>query len=514
MSRLRIILADWWLVLAALALVAVLYYASVAGYLLFHTLAEVFAVAISGSVFTLAWNSRRFSNQYYLLFVGIALLAASVLNILHALSYDGLGVFKDSGANLPTQLWLARRYLESLALLAAPLFLHRKFNPNAVVAVFAVITALLLGAIFGGVFPAAYIDGVGLTPFKVVSEYLIAAFFLAAGFWLYRERKHFDQGSAAKLIWALALSAAAEILFTLYVGVYDQPNRFGHFLTIVAYYLIYRAIVETSVMRPYALLSEANVSLSEREAALTETAARLQAEAVARQQAQAVLARQSRELQVLAHRLVQVQEEQSRILSREIHDTSGQALTALKMGLAMLKRKGGLNEVGLARVDELNHIADTVIEDLHRLSVNLRPSTLDRYGLDAALEQLVDSVRKQTGIEIHYATRGMDERLPDEVETALYRIVQEATTNIARYAKASEASVEIAREAAWVRVVVADNGRGFDVGDAMTRGRLGLLGMRERAQMLGGTFSIASAAGQGTRVCVEAPLNGSAPSVA
>lgn len=494
-----------WPLMATVAMAVVLYFASTSGYILFHSLAEIFAVVISGAVYTLAWNSRRFSNQYYLLFVGIALLAASVLNILHVLSYDGLGVFQ-AGPNLPTQLWLARRYLESIALLIAPFFFRRKFNPTTVLLIFGAVTALLLLAIFGGVFPAAYVAGVGLTPFKVISEYIIAAFFLLAGFWLYRERHQFDHAAAASLIWALALSAAAEILFTLYVGVYDLTNRFGHLLTIVAYYLIYRAIVESSVIRPYALLSAANASLSEREAALGETATRLQDEVFARQNAQAGLAKQSQELQALAHRLVQVQEEQSRSLSREIHDTSGQALTALKMGLGRLKRKGNLDEASLARIDELSHVADTVIEDLHRLSVNLRPSSLDRYGLEAALEQLVDSVRKQSGIDISLVANDMDGRLPDEVETALYRIVQEATTNVVRYSQATYASVELHREPERVRVTVKDNGCGFDVAEALSRGRLGLLGMRERSQMLGGAFAITSAPGGGTTVQVEAPL--------
>jgi signal transduction histidine kinase len=498
----------YWQILACAVLVLVVYLASVSGYILFHSVAEIFAIAISGAVFTLAWNSRRFSNQYYLLFAGIALLATSAINVLHTLSYDGLGVFPSRGANLPTQLWLARRYLESAAFLIAPLFLVRKFKPTLVLIAFAVVTTGLVVSIFTGVFPAAYVQGVGLTRFKVNSEYLISALFVAAAVWLYRERARLDAGTASKLIAALLISAGAEILFTLYVGVYDLPNRLGHFLTIIAYFLIYRAIVASGVIRPYKLLSEANASLSEREAALSETAARLQAEADARRQAQEVLEKQRGEMQALAHRLVEVQEDQSRALSREIHDTSGQALTALKIGLSLLKRKGNLDEATQARVDELREIADSVIEDLHRLSVNLRPSSLDRYGLDAALEQLTESVRKQTGIEVDYHAVGMEGRLPEDMETALYRIAQEATTNIARYSKATRASVVIDHTPDGVRVAVIDNGCGFDVADAFSRGRLGLIGMRERAQMLGGTFDITSQPGAGTSVKVEVPLEG------
>jgi signal transduction histidine kinase len=496
-----------WPLIAGLAILVALYAASVSGYLLFHSVAEIFAIVISGAVFTLAWNSRRFSNQYYLLFVGIALLAASAINILHVLSYDGLGIFSNQGGNLPTQLWLARRYLESIALLVAPLFLLRRFNPYLMLVALGAVTAALIWSIFAGLFPVAYIDGVGLTPFKVVSEYIIAALFLAAAAWLYRERKRLDPGAASLLIWALVISAAAEILFTLYSGVYDAPNRLGHFLTFIAYYLIYRAIVESGVIKPYTLLSEANVSLSEREAELTETAARLQAEVTARQEAEAVAVRQSHEMQALARALVQVQEAQSRALSREIHDSSAQGLSALKMGLALLKRKAAGTDGLVPAIDELRQEVDAIAEDLHRLAVNLRPSSLDRYGLEPALEQLIDSVSKQAGIRISLESRGIEERLPDEVETAFYRIVQEATTNIRRYAKATRASVSIERTASGVTLTVKDDGCGFDVDEALSRGRLGLLGMRERAQMLGGTFAISSSPGRGTVICVDAPVD-------
>ncbi len=495
-----------WHTLAGLAILGALYLAGVSGYLLFHSVAEIFAIVIGAAVFTLAWNSRRFSDQYYLLWIGIALLATSALNLLHTFSYDGLGVFPDHGADLPTQLWLARRYLESLALLCAPLFLVHRFNPGATLTGFAAVAAILAWAIFAGHFPVAYVDGTGLTPFKVVSEYLIAAIFLAGAAWLYAWRDRLDRGTARMLIAALVISAAAEILFTLYVGVYDLPNRLGHFLTIVAYYLVYRAIVQSGIVKPYTMLSEANASLMRREAALSETASRLQAEVAARQEAQAVLARQRHEMQALAHRLVQVQEDQSAALSREIHDTSAQALSAMKMGLAMVKRKAGDNEAVKTGVDEVGRMVDSVVDDLHRLSVNLRPSSLDRYGLVAALEQMVGTIRKQTGIDMELAARGMDERLPDDVETALYRIVQEATTNITRYARASRATVKLECDQSTVRLAVEDDGCGFDVDEALSRGRLGLLGMRERAQMLGGTFTVLSRPGRGTLVFVEAGL--------
>ena len=175
----------------------------------------------------------------------------------------------------------------------------------------------------------------------------------------------------------------------------------------------------------------------------------------------------------------------------------------------MLKRKStGLDGVG-ATVDELSRMADTVVEDLHRLSVNLRPSSLDRYGLVAALQQLLEAMRKQTSIDVLLVAPGEPERMPDDVETALYRIVQEATTNIVRYSGATSATVTL-QAGEMVRLVVEDNGVGFDVAEALSRGRLGILGMRERAQMLGGTFTIASSPGDGTVIRVKAPVDGAA----
>jgi hypothetical protein len=146
-SHLRIRVA-FWPVLSALFLLVSLYLLSIPGYVLYHSLTEIFAIVIGCAVFTLTWNTRRFLKNYYLLFVGIALLAASVVNALHTLSYKGMGVFESQDANLPTQLWIARRYLESIALLAALWFLRRKLNPFVALVAFGGITAILLGAIF------------------------------------------------------------------------------------------------------------------------------------------------------------------------------------------------------------------------------------------------------------------------------------------------------------------------------------------------------------------------------
>ena len=218
--------------------------------------------------------------------------------------------------------------------------------------------------------------------------------------------------------------------------------------------------------------------------------------------------RLQQQLQSLSRRLVEVQEEERRALSRDLHDTSAQGITALKLGLGLLKRAEGCPDAVLASLDELVHVADTVSEDLHRLAVSLRPASLDRYGLLAALEQLLAEFRKQTGCAIAVDISGMQgasERLPGEVETALYRILQESLANIARHAQAKCVSISLRQTAHAVHMIVEDDGLGFDVAEALRRGRLGLLGMRERAEMLGGHLEIESALAQGACILATVP---------
>jgi signal transduction histidine kinase len=212
------------------------------------------------------------------------------------------------------------------------------------------------------------------------------------------------------------------------------------------------------------------------------------------------------QLRGLIRRLVRVQEDERRSLARDLHDTSGQAMTAIGLGLSVLRRECDCSDTLRARVDDLQRLVAGVVEDLHRLSINLRHSTLDQYGLVPATEDLITSLREQTGIEVAFTVDGLAARLPEELETALYRITQEACTNIARYSAAAHASIAIRCEGNMVQVSIQDDGIGFDVAEALSRNRLGLVGIGERADMLGGTFAIDSSPGRGTALMVEIPV--------
>jgi signal transduction histidine kinase len=152
-------------------------------------------------------------------------------------------------------------------------------------------------------------------------------------------------------------------------------------------------------------------------------------------------------------------------------------------------------------------MTDHVLEDLHRLAINLRPASLDHLGLTPALEQLVKAFRQDSDLDIKLKTVGFreDERLPQEIETTLYRVVQEALTNVVRHARASHVDVVLERREDVMLVIVEDDGKGFDLSLVKREGHLGLLGIQERAEMLGGTLTVESKPGSGTTLFVEVP---------
>ena len=167
-------------------------------------------------------------------------------------------------------------------------------------------------------------------------------------------------------------------------------------------------------------------------------------------------------LQSLSQRLVELQEAERRYIARELHDEAGQALTSLAVGLRLLEQGATRSEDIVTGVGELIRTVETVSEDLHRLAMALRPASLDHLGLVAALRQYVEVVSQRHGFAVQFESVGFDRRLPVDLETALYRIVQEALTNVIRHAKATRVDVVLHQLSDRLIVIVEDNGAGFD----------------------------------------------------
>jgi PAS domain S-box-containing protein len=243
-------------VIAVAALVGLLYLARLYNYNLFHSLAEIFSVCVAFAVFAIAWNSRRFARNDSLLFIGVTLAFVAITDLLHLLSYKGMGVFESTGSDLPTQLWLVGRYQFTLAFLLLPTIIRRGRAPfvGALAGFFMVTVGLYVALLAFHVFPTAFIEDQGLTTFKKLSEYVVCALLVIACGLLYRQRAHL----APSLLWlldgALLVTVASELCFTLYIDPYGHFNLIGHFLKIVAFYLLYKAMVETTLVRPYGFL--------------------------------------------------------------------------------------------------------------------------------------------------------------------------------------------------------------------------------------------------------------------
>jgi HD-GYP domain-containing protein (c-di-GMP phosphodiesterase class II) len=232
-----------------------LYLTSLYHYLLFHSLAEIFSIVVACGIFIVAWNTRRFLDNDYLLFIGIAYLFIGGLDLIHTLAYAGMGVFEGYDSNLPTQLWIATRYTESLSLLAALWFLRRRLKPGLAFIGYAGVISLLLASIFyWNIFPTSFIEGEGLTPFKKTSEYVISLILLGSLLLLLKNRSSFDRTVLQLLIASIIATICSELAFTFFIEMYGFSNLVGHLLKILSFYLIYKAIIETGLERPFDLL--------------------------------------------------------------------------------------------------------------------------------------------------------------------------------------------------------------------------------------------------------------------
>ena len=204
-------------------------------------------------------------------------------------------------------------------------------------------------------------------------------------------------------------------------------------------------------------------------------------------------------------RVVEAQEVERARLARELHDETGQALTSILLGLKALEDRVETDDGGAAFA-ELRELVVGTLQDVRRLAVELRPAALDDFGLVPALERLRDTMSEQGDIAVEVKSDLDDQqRLPAETETALYRIVQEALTNVLKHASAARVTVRLKQGDRFVQLVVQDDGAGFDP-QGVRDGGLGLVGMRERVGLLGGRMVVESSEGAGTLLKVEVPI--------
>jgi signal transduction histidine kinase len=216
------------------------------------------------------------------------------------------------------------------------------------------------------------------------------------------------------------------------------------------------------------------------------------------------------QLRRLSRQILSAQEEERKEISRELHDVIAQTLTSINVRLAALKKEGGFNTKGLDRnIARTQRLVEKSVNIVHQFARELRPAVLDDLGLIPALHSFMKNFTTRTGVRTHLTAFAEVEQLDTAKRTVLYRIAQESLTNVARHAKASRADVSIQKLPDGIGMKIKDDGKSFRVESVLqgrTGKRLGLLGMRERVEMIGGTFGIESAPGQGTIVQVAIPF--------
>lgn len=225
-------------------------------YLLFHTLVEFFSIVIAYSIFIIAWNSKKYIANNYLLWIGIAYFFISGLDLLHTLSYTGMAIFTDYPF-YANQLWIAARYTESITFLLAGIFIIKNWPFSATKAFFVYLflfTIIIASVFWWKVFPVCYVEGEGQTIFKIVSEYIIIIILGLNIYLLYRHKRKFDPRVYLWIIFSLVFTVFSEFSFTLYFNNYGFTNFLGHVFKLASFFLIYKAIVVTGFKNPMTIL--------------------------------------------------------------------------------------------------------------------------------------------------------------------------------------------------------------------------------------------------------------------
>ncbi|MGC8718242.1 MAG: MASE3 domain-containing protein, partial [bacterium] len=224
-------------------------------FLLFHTGIELYSIIIGIMIYIFSMYSYKYIRNCYFPFLGIAYLFVSIIDLIHTLAYKGMSIFPNTTANEPTQLWIIARYTESISLAVAPIFFYKKIKSNCLFSVYLVygaVLGILMAMIFYfKSFPACYVEGVGLTPFKKISEYIISGILVLSSFILWKSKENLDDTVFSLITLSILATIISELFFTLYISVYGISNVIGHIFKLISFYFIGKALLEMSLRSPY-----------------------------------------------------------------------------------------------------------------------------------------------------------------------------------------------------------------------------------------------------------------------
>lgn len=223
-------------------------------YLAFHVIAEFFTVGVAILMFVVIWHTYDFSKNHFLMLLGVGYLWIGLLDATHTMLYYGMPTALDKG-NFTSQFWIATRFFESLLLLISPFYIQKTIDPRKALVLFGSVGSIISAMIFIGVFPDTFVDGKGLTAFKIISEYVIITILIGAIVHLRHRRQYIDHNIYQLIMVSISLTIGAELAFTFYVNMYGISNLIGHIFKLFSFWLIYTAIIRTSLIEPFRTLN-------------------------------------------------------------------------------------------------------------------------------------------------------------------------------------------------------------------------------------------------------------------
>ncbi|MDZ5473968.1 MASE3 domain-containing protein [Bacillus sp. 31A1R] len=459
-------------------------------FLILHTILEFFSIFVSFIIFFQGWLTFKHAPSKHRLFVSILFFQVGAFDLAHTLLYKGMPFFQDANTlSKATWFWIIARLIESIGL--AFVFSRKKDSTirNTDKNLLFLSASIITGMIITGVvsipekLPVLLIEGQGVTPFKVLLEYVISVFHLITMVLIIKKYVITKKEDMLVVVGGLVFLLLGELVFTLYNNVHSMMNLLGHIYKVLGYFYLMKGIFFPQFEEIFVEKERAQTKWKEAETKLIEN---------------------EKKLSTL---VIQAQEEERKRVSRELHDGIGQALYSILVSLKMI-RKRKESEHLKEELQLIEQMTGESMEEVKRIATQLRPSALDDLGLLPAMKSFKDQFEQTHQIKINLKAEKVSKRLLPEIETAIYRIYQESLNNIAKYAKATTIEVELRVEDDNLILYVEDDGDGFDIKEVLNKeGKgIGLYSMKERAQLLSGQFFVHSEINKGTIIEVEIPI--------